>query len=271
MSHLLAMEWIKLRHRMMPRVLLLILIAIVALLFWALGTRTLRSDIFFPRGLLFALTVAVSAYSFLAPVIGGSWGGGEYGWGTIRLVLSRRPNRINFSLAQCLILVLAIGVGLLFALATAAIAGVLVAELTGHAASDTSGLGSGFTWTLVKTFAAALYSSSYYLLLAYTAAVVFRSAGAGIGFGIGLNVVEGIVRGIFTALGTPWSTLSDHFPNTYAGALAGQVASSDVHGRLTGLGPGAPNASIALIGVTVYIVILLVILFTAVSTRDVTS
>jgi len=271
MNSLMAMELIKLRHRMMPRILLLLLVAIVALLFWALGTRAARVDVFLPRGLLFALSIAVSAYSFLAPVIGGSWGGGEYGWGTIRLVLSRRPNRIAFSTAQYLILVGAIGVGLLFVVATGAVGGAIVAQVTGNNLTDTTGLDAGFIWTAIKTFLAAWYSSSFYVLLAFTAAVVFRSSGAGIGFGIGLNVAETIVRGIFTALGDPWKVIADHLPDAYVSALPGEVAASDVHGRLTGVGPNSPNATIALIGTSVYIAILLIILYYTVTNRDVTA
>src|SRR6185312_7624773 len=142
------------------------------LAFWGQATRgTGRPDLFLPRGWLAALSFCSFFAPFFWPVLGGSWAGNEYGWGTIRAILTRRPNRITHILAALAVLLVALAIALAAILLVATVAALIVAVATGNDAF-TSGVWSGtFASTLVKGFLTAWYVSGFYLLLAYAAAV----------------------------------------------------------------------------------------------------
>src|SRR5579872_881343 len=100
MSRVLAAEWLKVRKRWMPRVLVLIMMVIIGLIFWAISTNSSdRANVFLPRAWLTSLFLGAGVAAFLWPILAGSWAGNEYSWGTIRMVLSRRPSRAQFALA----------------------------------------------------------------------------------------------------------------------------------------------------------------------------
>src|SRR5436305_14653890 len=127
MSGLMLAEWLKLRNRWMPRIIVLILLGINALIFWGTATNNKnRVDLLFPRGLVAALFFAALFSAFLWPVLGGSWSGNEYGWGTIRMLLSRRPDRIEMVVAALAVLLLGVAAGLIAVLILATIEGVII-------------------------------------------------------------------------------------------------------------------------------------------------
>src|SRR5947209_19391750 len=115
MIGLLSAEFLKMRKRLMPRVLLLILLILIALVFFGFGKSNDRSniaDLILPNGWLLGLVFVSFFAPFIAPVLAGSWAGSEYSWGTIRMILSRRPNRTQFLLAGIVVLLSAIGLAL---------------------------------------------------------------------------------------------------------------------------------------------------------------
>jgi ABC-type transport system involved in multi-copper enzyme maturation permease subunit len=272
MIPLLRADWRKLRHRWMPRILLLILIAIVALVFFGISSRArFRGDLIPPNGLIVALSLAASFAAFLWPVLAGSWAGGEYGWGTIRMALTRQPSRIEFSLSGLVMVLLTIGGGLILVLVTGAVAGSIVAAAT-HASAAANPGGSNVTAGVIKLFFAAWYTSAFYAVLAYTAGVVFRSAPAGIGLGIGFAVAQGAVAAIFSALGDPWKAVAEHFPDAYTTALtsrlANEVITSGPFARVSSTAPGIPAS---ILGLAIYLAVLLAAMLVVVSRRDVTA
>jgi hypothetical protein len=190
MIALLAADWRKLRHRWMPRILLLILVVLTALIFFGVSSRARnRADLVMPDGLIVALSLGAGFAAFIWPVLAGSWSGGEYGWGTVRMLLARRPNRIEFTLSGLITVLLTIGVGLCLVLLTGAIAGSIVGAATNTQAATSSGVSAAEI--VIKLFFAAWYTSAFYAVLAYAAGSVFRSAPAGIGIGIGRGHLHG--------------------------------------------------------------------------------
>lgn len=271
MTGLLAAEWLKLRKRWMARILLLVLLLISGLVFWGLGTSNNRSDLFFPRGLLVASIISTTVGTFLWPILSATWAGNEYGWGTIRMVLSRRPNRIEYVGASLGVLVVGAGVALLAALVVEVGAGIIVAAATGHTFLQTSGLGSSFLADLVKEYLAAWYTSGFFIVLAYAAATVFRSGGVGIGIGIGFTVGEIIVTGIFSALGGAWKGIEEHLPYAYLdlpALIAQPLLRKNFQSRA---GSGGPGIGGSLTGLTVYVAILAAVTIIVVMRRDVTD
>lgn len=271
MSALLAGEWIKLRVRWMPRIIIGILLLITILIFWGIGTSRERSNLFFPTGLITGLVLSASISSFLWPVLAGSWAGSEYSWGTVRLILARRPSRVQFTLAGFIMVMVAVGIGLIATLIVAGIAGSVVAAITGHAIIQTPHV-ANFILLLVKTGLATWYIAGFFVALAYAAGTIFRSNAAGIGIGIGVTIAQTIVTGIFTGLGGAWKSIADHFPSVYSQALSSGVADPALHGVF---GRGATSTTVgigqAILGLAVYIAVLLALTLILVARRDVTA
>jgi ABC-type transport system involved in multi-copper enzyme maturation permease subunit len=270
----LGAEWLKLRKRWMPRILILLMMVLLALLFWGTGTSANdRGNLLLPRGWVAALAFAGIFAPFFWPVLGGSWAGGEYGWGTIRMVLSRRPFRIGLVLSALVILLLAAAIGLIALLVAGSASGIVVAALTGNSAFNGSVFDASFAGILVKSFLATLFVCGFYLVLAYAAGAIFRSSAVGIGVGIGLTFAEFIVGRIFMGLGGKWAGLADHFPIQYTTALPERVSvSAFVPGSgMSSVGPNTPQIGESILFLAIYIAVLLAATLVVVRARDVTS
>ncbi len=272
MIALLRADWRKLRHRQMPRVLLLILVALVALVFFGISSRArFRSDLVLPDGLVVALSLGASFAAFIWPVLAGSWSGSEYSWGTVRLALTRRPSRIEFTLSGLIMVLLTIGVGLCLVLLTGVVAGSLVAAAS-HVSAPSTPLGSSATEIILKLFFAVWYTSAFYAVLAYASGVVFRSAPAGIGIGIGFGVAQSALSAIFNAVGDPWKDIALHFPNAYTTALTSQLASELVSGGPFGrVSSSAASIPVAIVGLATYIAVIMALMLAVAHQRDVTT
>lgn len=271
MSALLAAEWTKLRHRWMPRVLVLIVLAILALLFWGNATeRSTRPDLIMPHAWIESLLFSALVSPFIWPVLGGSWAGSEYGWGTIRLVLSRRPNRIQFVLAGLLILTVFVAISLIAAMVIGSLAAIVVALLTGQQVFDGGALNGTFIIALIKVFFASWYVLLFFLALSYAAGTLFRSSAVGIGVGVGITLADFIISGIFYNLGGRWKDIALHFPGIYTRFLPERIARDVLYSRPGDItsGPGIVESIIAL---GLYIAIPVVLALVLVRWRDVTS
>jgi hypothetical protein len=272
MTGLLRADWRKMRHRWMPRVLLLILFALVALIFFGISSRArYRSDLILPGGLVVALSLAAGFAAFIWPVLAGSWAGNEYGWGTVRTTLTRRPSRIEFSLSGLIVVLLVVGFALALVLVVGTAAGSLVAAATDPPALSTPS-GANPTDIILKMFFGTWYTSAFYVVLAYTAGVVFRSAPAGIGLGIGFAVAQSAVSAIFGALGDPWKAIAQHFPDAYTTALTSRLSHELItSGPFSHVPSSAPSISTSIVALAIYIAILIATMLTVARQRDITS
>jgi ABC-2 type transport system permease protein len=274
MTPYLSFEWLKLTKRWMPRVILLLIAALMVLAFWGQGTRAGdQVNLILPRGWLAALIFTSFFAPFFWPVLGGSWAGNEYGWGTIRMVLTRRPYRLLYVLAAMVILMAGLALAMLLVLVVGTLAGIGVAIFTQNSGFVSSAFDGAYVGTLLKTFVAAWYVSSFFLILGYTMATLFRSAAVGIGVGIGSSLAEIILRGIFNRLGGNWREIANHFPVVYTNDFVSRVAHSGlVSGtEMSSISPDAPGAVQSLIAITVYLAALVIVTLVVVRTRDVTA
>lgn len=270
----LSFEWLKMTKRWMPRIIFLLLMALITVAFWGEATQSsIRPNLLLPRGWLTAVAFISTFAPFFWPVLGGSWAGNEYGWGTIRSILTRRPSRIEHVFAALIILLIAVALAILAVLIVASAAAIVIALLTGNHVFAGGLFDGTFLATLVKGALAAWCVAGFYIVLSYTAGTIFRSAAVGIGIGIGATFAELIVRGIFVALGGIWKTVSDHLPIVYTNDLVRLI----VRGELTrgaGLGgsePGLPTVGASLLAIAIYTAIFLAITIVAVRNRDVTA
>ena len=126
-------------------------------------------------------------------ILAASLTGTEYGWGTVRTVLTRGAGRWQL-LASKLLLVALLGVGAL-------IVGALSMALSSFIASLTL---EGGTWLaesaewveVARTFGKAIFGLLPYVALGLFFAVLTTSSGTAIGLALGYAVAEGIVISI---------------------------------------------------------------------------
>lgn len=270
----LQFEWLKFSKRWMPRIILLMVIGLLTIAFWGNATRIDgRPNLFLPRAWLAGLEYSVFFAAFFWPVLGGSWAGNEYGWGTIRTILTRRPYRIQQVLSGLVVLTAGLAMALVAIIAVCTIGGILVSAFTGHSTWVSGVWSDVFAGVLLKGFLTAWFVSTFYLLLAYSTATIFRSPAVGIGVGIGGTFAQLIVGEIFRGLGGVWNTIALHFPFAYSQDMITQV----VKGQMmpgTGLArvdPTTPSAGQSLAALTIYGAILLAITLWSVRVRDVTD
>lgn len=273
MMGLLSAEFLKLRKRLMPRVLLLILLILIALVFFGFAKNNDRSsisDLMLPNGWLLGMVFVSFFAPFIAPVLAGSWAGSEYSWGTIRMILSRRPNRTQFLLAGVIVLLSAMGIALLASLLLATISSWLAALVLGRSAFDSAAFDATFIGLFVKLLFSIWLILAFYIVLAFSAGTLFRSGAVGIGVGIGLTLADLILTGIFYSLGGTWRNIADHFPDVYARALPSQLA----NGTLSGVSPdrsGVPSVSASILALAIYTLVPLALAIVLVRYRDVTA
>ncbi len=269
MRHLLAADWLKMRHRWMPRILILVLVVLLVLVLWGLASDSSRPNIFPVRGLLAALLLSSLIGAVLWPIMAGAWAGNEYSWGTVRLTLGRRPNRVEYVLSAIVTLMAWVTVSLLLAMLVGLLAGGIAATATGHQFVVTSGVPADILLTLVKTFLSVLFVGLFFVSLAYAAGTIFQSPAAGIGLGIGLAIAEQILDGIFMHLGGAWQVVANHLPAAYIQALPSRVMSPAMTGSfVTKSGPGVGEC---LLGLGLYIAGLVAITLLVFQSRDVTG
>jgi hypothetical protein len=274
MTALVAFEWLKFRKRLMPKIIILLLVILTGLAFWGQATRDIgRDNLLLPRGWLAALSFAALFAPFFWPILGGSWAGNEYGWGTLRAILARRPNRIGHALVALAVLLAGTGIGLAAILVVGTGAGIVVSLLTGNAVWVSGLMGGTFLATLVQGFLATWYISGFFLVLAYTCAVLARSAAVGIGIGVGATLAQFVLSRILEALGGVWEQIAQHFPIVYTNDMITHVVGSQmVPGtNLAVSSPGSPSAGQSVLALAIYAGVLLAAMLYAVRVRDVTA
>ena len=275
MTAYMSFEWLKLTKRWMPRVILAAVLGVVVIMFLGTGSKpdSNLANLFFPRALPASLVAAAFAAPFFWPVMGGSWPGNEYGWGSIRLILSRRPHRIEHVLASLTVLLIGIGLALLACLIVGSVGGITVSLLTGHAIFVSGVLTSTFALTLLETFLVTWYGASFIMILAFAAGTVFRSAPAGIGVGVGATLAQFLTIGILEGQSGFCKAFADHLPLQYVENLTGNVAATTfINGTsLARVSPGAPSVGQSILALGLMMAGLLVVTCVATRNRDITA
>jgi ABC-2 type transport system permease protein len=274
MSAFLAFEWLKLSKRMLPRAIVALLFGLTVLAFWGEAAQASRwGNLFLPRGWLSALTFCAFFAPFFWPVLGGSWAGNEYDWGTIRTILTRRPQRMAQVLAALLVLLIGVAVALVAMLLAGTVAGILVALATGNPVFTPHLWDAGFLATMARGFLTAWYVSAFYLVLAYAAATLFRSAAVGVGAGIGVTLAQVVLSRIFLSLGGVWQSIPRRFPFEYSNSMITRVVGAHmVPGTaLAAVDPTTPGVGQALLGLGIYGALCVVVTLATVHRRDVTA
>ena len=275
MTALLGFEWLKLRHRWMPRLVVLGSggLIIVAFLLLLSANDSESGNLFLPRAWLAALSFSTFLAPFFWPVVGASWAGNEYDWGTIRAILTRRPDRIAHVLAALAVLVVGVGVGILAILLAGTFGGIVTSLLRGGEFMTADVLSDTFLAALLEGGLTAWYVSGFYLLVAYAAATVARSAAVGVGFALGATLAQYLLRSILSGLGPPWTDIAARFPIVYANSLITRVVGPQLlpGTSLATARAYEPAVTDSLLALALYAAVCLAVTLVAVRTRDVTA
>ena len=201
----------------------------------------------------------------LALVFGALVLGSEYGWGTVKTMLTQRPGRTTVLAGQAI------------ALAVSVAAGVLVLFVLGAASSTAIALGQGESTA---------FPSVLDLLAGYGAGVAIMLMWAGLGgmlgvvlrgvaLPIGLGVVwvlgvENLIAGVASSVLTALRPLRDVMPGINAGSLASAVMPTRPPGVEAPPGINSDVADVrALIAVACYVAVCLAVALLAYRRRDV--
>jgi len=216
MTSLIRAECLKLRKRLMVKILLLVLIAFP--LFGFLGNYYLvanppkdvppqmmadmektveraRDQIQLPDSITYIFETIGGIGVLFMIILGASFIGSEYSWGTLRTLLTREPRRKRFLLAKLAALALATIIGMSFALLVGVILSVIFTKMLGEPV-NLNFLSLSFLWDFLKMFARTGLVLFSWLLLAYCVTILTGSTVAGIAVGIAYSFIEGLVTAI---------------------------------------------------------------------------
>ena len=183
-------EWFKLRRRWVPWILLGLVLVIVQLLFWLV--TTLGDDVSYQspaENIANGLGFSAFFGPFIAVILAAAVLGGEYGWGTLRPVLSKGAGRWPFLASKAMVVVL-VTASILIILSISVVISGFIAEAVLTADPQAEGYGA-ISWAdLLALFGRMVYGFAPYIVLALFLVVLTASNGVGIGLSLGYYIVE---------------------------------------------------------------------------------
>ncbi|NIK58778.1 ABC transporter permease [Kribbella shirazensis] len=154
----------------------------------------------------------------LALVLGAIVIGGEYTWGTLKTVLTQRPQRLTILGAQCLALGTMIALWVLGIFAACALSSV------GVAAAEDASMSWPTAGDLVQGLAGGWLVLMMWCLAGAVLAVAFRNVALPIGLGVvWILGIETLLAGVVSSLLPSLDWLANALPGTNAGSLVFSV------------------------------------------------
>ncbi len=186
-------EWFKLRRRWVPWILLGFVLAMEQLVFWL--SVTLGDDLSYQspiENIANGLGVSTLFAPFVTVVLAAVVVGGEYGWGTLRPVLSKGAGRWQF-LASKVSVVMLVAVVMLLAISVTVTISGFIAEAVLTPSESAEGYGD-LSWVdVLALFGRMVYGFLPYITLALFVVVLTGSNGIGIGLSLGYYIAETII------------------------------------------------------------------------------
>ena len=186
-------EWFKLRRRWVPWILLGFVLVIVQLLFWLVAT--LSDDVSYQspaENIANGLGFSAFFGPFIAVILAAAVLGGEYGWGTLRPVLSKGAGRWQFLTSKVAVVVL-VTVAILVIMSITVMISGFIAEAVLTADPQAEGYGVIGWSALLGLFGRMIYGFMPYIALALFLVVLTGSNGVGIGLSLGYYIAETVI------------------------------------------------------------------------------
>ena len=250
-------EWFKLRRRWVPWIVLGFVLVIVQLVFWLVAS--LGDDVSHQspaENIANGLGFSSFFGPFVAVILAAAVMGSEYGWGTLRPVLSKGAGRWQFLASKVAIVVL-VTIGILVILSITVMISGFIAEAVLAADPRTEGYGAISWVSLLALFGRMIYGFLPYIALALFLVVLTGSNGVGIGLSLGYYIGETVILApILSAFS--WS---DHVlayllgPNVTAWQAVTDSDGGGPGSNIATIG-GIPDMAHGAIFVTIYAVVL---------------
>ena len=192
-AQLTRWEWFKLRRRWVPWIVLGFVLVIVQLLFWLVAT--LGDDVSYQspsENIANGLGFSAFFGPFVAVILAVAVMGGEYGWGTLRPVLSKGAGRWQFLASKVAVVVL-VTIAILVILSITVMISGFIAEAVLTADPQTEGYGAISWLDLLALFGRMIYGFVPYIALALFLVVLTTSNGVGIGLSLGYYIAETVI------------------------------------------------------------------------------
>ena len=186
-------EWFKLRRRWVPWILLGFVLVIELLLFWLVAALTDDVSYQSPRENI-ANGLGFSSFfgAFIAIILAAAVMGGEYGWGTLRPVLSKGAGRWPFLTSKVAVVML-FTIALLVILSVVIMINGFIAEAVLTADTEAEGYGTISWIDLLAQFGRMIYAFLPYIMLSLFLVVLTSSNGVGVGLAMGYYIAESVI------------------------------------------------------------------------------
>ncbi|HYM14351.1 MAG TPA: ABC transporter permease [Dehalococcoidia bacterium] len=294
MQRLMAVEFFKLRKRMMTWVVALLLVGLVILLYsvlWNISGRVaffgdhhrgaprftgedLRRALFLQGAVPFSLAIVTTFGTLLAVILAAGAIGSEYAWGTVRLMATASSGRLRMMAARMIVVALLVAAGTLLAVAVAVTYSTIITVVSGGA--DFSFITAGWAKEQLFAYGRTLFVMAPYVALAFAAATVGRSTLAGVGTGMGAAFLEPLVSNLMRLGGNPWKSIPNYLINSNAQVITLQNVVPEPLPRfgptaadLAGQGVHSPAAAAVILAL--YVVAFIAIAFVVYRRRDIAA
>ena len=192
-ANLTRWEWFKLRRRWVPWILLGFVLVVNQLIFWLVAA--LSDDISYQstsENIANGLGFSAFFGPFVAVILAAVVVGGEYGWGTLRPVLSKGAGRWQLLASKVSVVVLFTAALLIILCIGVTISG-FIAEAVLTAPETTESYGDISALDLLALYGRMIYAFLPYITLALFLVVLTGSNGVGIGLSLGYYIAESVI------------------------------------------------------------------------------
>jgi len=236
MTRLIDAEFFKMRKRLMTWVCALVLVGLILLLYWVLwdasgeatkrlgNSRFLQQDLrrvlYLQYSVPFSLQVVGFFGAVLAVVFAAGSAGGEYGWGTVRLIATSAPGRVKLMTAKMFVVTVMTCLGAALAVAVGLAMSGFITWSSGGANWDF--VTNDFLWRQFEAYVRTVYVLLPYVFMAFCISVIGRSTLAGVGAGLGVATVGRLIAELMQQGGEPWRSMPDYFIHRNADILMAQ-------------------------------------------------
>jgi ABC-type transport system involved in multi-copper enzyme maturation permease subunit len=217
--------------------------------------------------------IVIEVLVVLGIIVAGALVGGEYSLGTVRLMFTRGPTRVQFLLAKIVVLAIYVIPMILFLMLLGTVIGAVMAHL--------AGIGTGLSFFTTATFGhlvlylllGMLYWFAY-MLMALFFGTVGRSTVAGIVGPLIWLAIEPLLSNIIAVLTSNWSGGLSDFLKAIPDYFLGNNLTSLLHNQgnaLSFANPGAYANGHSLLVIAVYLLVFVVVSCWLTVRRDVTQ